>query len=74
MKAPEGYGLLPKGVRCRCVNLWREADGTFWCCSEGKPRGTSEPPKSSQAPLNVADEKALWDRVAENRAIAALEG
>ncbi len=55
MPAPEGYGLLPKGVRCRCVKLWREADGTFWCCTDGKPRGTSEPPKSSQPQVDVAE-------------------
>lgn len=30
---PEGYKLLPKGVRCRCLRLWREADQTYWCCN-----------------------------------------
>ena len=39
MPAPEGYGLLPKGVRCRCAKLWQEADGTYWCCTEGKVPG-----------------------------------
>lgn len=28
---PEGYTLLPKGVRCRCVNL-RGNDEGWWCC------------------------------------------
>lgn len=73
MSAPDGYEKLPKSVRCRCVKLWRAPDGSHWCCTEGKPRGTSEPPKSQQAPLDVRDEKAVWDRVQENRAIAARE-
>lgn len=35
MAAPQGYRKLPDGVRCRCMNLWAEADGSHWCC---KPR------------------------------------
>lgn len=30
---PEHYKQLPKGVRCRCLKLWREADGSYWCCN-----------------------------------------
>lgn len=30
---PEQYRQLPKGVRCRCLKLWREADGSYWCCN-----------------------------------------
>ena len=33
---PEGYTPLPKGVRCRCLKLWREADGSYWCCNPKK--------------------------------------
>jgi hypothetical protein len=45
------------------------------CCDCGATIGvgTSEAPKSTQKPLDVSDEKALWDRVQENRAIAARE-
>lgn len=34
MPAPAGYNKLPDGVRCRCLNLWQEADGSFWCCKD----------------------------------------
>lgn len=34
---PEGYSKLPDGVRCRCLKLWLDPDGIFWCCrSEAK--------------------------------------
>lgn len=36
MSAPEGFKKLPKDVRCRCIQLWQEPDGTFWCCNAGK--------------------------------------
>lgn len=42
-------------------------------CGETLRRADSHPPRSQQKPLDVSDEKALWDRVAENRAIAARE-
>lgn len=42
-------------------------------CGETLRRADSAPPKSSQKPLDVSDEKAVWDRVKENRAIAARE-
>lgn len=32
MSAPTGYTKLPPYVRCRCMNLWVEADGNHWCC------------------------------------------
>lgn len=32
MSAPSGYTKLPPYVRCRCMNLWVEADGNHWCC------------------------------------------
>ena len=27
------YRKLPKGIRCKCLKLWREADGSYWCCN-----------------------------------------
>ena len=32
MSAPAGHTKLPPGIRCRCLNLWQENDGEFWCC------------------------------------------
>lgn len=32
MERPANYERLPDGVRCRCINLWRDADGSYWCC------------------------------------------
>lgn len=31
---PDNYMKLPKGVRCKCHALWREADGSHWCCND----------------------------------------
>lgn len=31
---PADYKLIPKGVRCSCPALWREADGSYWCCGQ----------------------------------------
>lgn len=31
---PPDYRKLPKGVRCKCPALWREANGGYWCCNE----------------------------------------
>ncbi len=36
MTAPLGYTLLDKGIRCRCVNLWKGADDTYYCCNVRK--------------------------------------
>lgn len=33
--APNGYTRLPEGIGCRCVNLWSEPDGIYWCCNRG---------------------------------------
>lgn len=30
---PDYYRKLPDGVRCRCINLWAEVDGSHWCCN-----------------------------------------
>lgn len=32
---PDTYTRLPDGVRCKCSNLWSEADGSYWCCNTG---------------------------------------
>lgn len=32
MAVPSGYKKLPSGVRCRCIRLWRDPDGSHWCC------------------------------------------
>jgi hypothetical protein len=33
---PSGYGKLPDGAKCRCLNLW--ADGTdYYCCNPDQP-------------------------------------
>lgn len=29
---PVGYSKLPDGVVCKCFKMWREADGSHWCC------------------------------------------
>jgi hypothetical protein len=33
---PDHYSKLPDGVRCRCIHLWREVDGSHWCCNANK--------------------------------------
>lgn len=33
--APDQYQTLPKGWKCKCHALWREADGSYWCCNGG---------------------------------------
>lgn len=50
---PEHYQKLPKGVRCRCLHLWKEADGSFWCCIKGIESMTSayKRPVPLKAPL-----------------------
>lgn len=30
---PAQYCRLPNGVSCKCLKLWREADGSYWCCN-----------------------------------------
>lgn len=32
MTAPNGYSRLPNGVVCKCFKVWRETDGSHWCC------------------------------------------
>lgn len=32
MSAPEGYSKLPAGAVCKCFKMWRETDGSHWCC------------------------------------------
>lgn len=29
---PAHYTKLPDGMLCKCLNLWREWDGSHWCC------------------------------------------
>lgn len=37
---PWGYKKLSKHVRCRCLNLWVDEQGDYWCCkSDGIPEG-----------------------------------
>lgn len=45
MTAPDGYRQLPRGVRCRCLNLWRESEGDYWCCK----------PRDGAAPFKIGD-------------------
>lgn len=35
-KPPAGYTKLSTGVRCRCVHLWQQANGEYWCCRPDK--------------------------------------
>lgn len=32
---PTGYHKLPDNIRCRCMRLHQETDGSFWCCLPG---------------------------------------
>lgn len=32
--APENYKPLPQGVQCLCPHLWRDVDGSHWCCGQ----------------------------------------
>ena len=36
---PEGYTAQPPGARCKCIQEYRAADGTHWCCN-GRPAPT----------------------------------
>ncbi len=29
---PAGYRKLPEGTRCRCIRLWQDGVGGFYCC------------------------------------------
>lgn len=29
---PAGYRKLPDGTRCRCIRLWQDGVGGFYCC------------------------------------------
>ena len=44
---PDHYRQLPNGVRCRCLSLWQETDGTFWCCNLGKIKPTNPQGKTN---------------------------
>lgn len=30
---PYNYTKLPAGIKCRCLHLWKEVDGSYWCCN-----------------------------------------
>ena len=34
--APDQYRALPKGWKCKCPALWKEADGSYWCCNASR--------------------------------------
>lgn len=34
---PPGYVRLGDGLRCRCVELWQQANGEYWCCQRSAP-------------------------------------
>lgn len=42
MDRPEHYQKLPKGIRCRCLRLWQDADGAYWCCQQPKVKGSKD--------------------------------
>jgi hypothetical protein len=44
---PDYYSKLPDGVRCRCIHLWAEVDGSHWCCNANK---APEPVRLDDAP------------------------
>lgn len=31
-RRPDHYIPLAAGYRCKCFNMWRDADGSLWCC------------------------------------------
>lgn len=49
-KPPAGYVALPKGAKCRCLLLWDDGDGNYYCCKEvGAIRGL--PPKKKNGKI-----------------------
>lgn len=61
MTAPAGYTKLPTGTRCRCLQLWSEADGSYWCCGGFLTVATRRP-------------RPIADRVIEAMAEACEDG
>lgn len=46
---PAGYSKLPDGVICKCWKMWREPDGSSWCCLPTKrPNAAIENLKNHQ--------------------------
>lgn len=35
---PAQYLQLPRGVKCKCLALWIETDGSYWCCGAWQAR------------------------------------
>lgn len=55
MSAPDGYVKLPDQRRCKCLRVWRDVGGAYWCC--GKPENA--------APLKPHDPPWLREPPAE---------
>lgn len=51
MQPPANYRLLPDGVRCRCINLWQDRQGRFYCCGATD----AEAPAPSEDPISLGD-------------------
>lgn len=47
---PPGYGILPGRLRCRCIKLWEDGKGNFYCCKRGEP---ASPPQSGAVPTEA---------------------
>lgn len=76
---PDHYQKLPDGVKCRCVYLWREVDGSHWCCNINRaPKSADEEPPEKEKILAKAvkaqDDLAIGKKIGEITAeIAAYQ-
>jgi hypothetical protein len=54
--APAGYRKLANGVRCRCVRLWQDGHGGYYCC---RPDALS-PPAPAPSGSGVRVKPLVW--------------
>jgi len=52
---PANYKPLLKGVRCRCPRLWRDADGSYWCCLPSLQTSQSQDPRVESIQRHIND-------------------
>ena len=72
---PEGYRLLPRGMACKCLRLYRRG-GRLYCCNA---HTAPIPDQLSEGEFDAVDEalqsvKTLQDRIAKALALAVSSG
>lgn len=58
--APSNYKRLPDGLKCRCINLFQEPDGSYWCCNRLQKEGMNIP-RRCQIDLMTPGELVIRD-------------